>query len=283
MTLHTRQSRFLHYNAGAFVSQGEACLVDPGILDGEIAALVEELGDANVRSIVLTHNDWDHILGPEHLPPATIVAHAAYGHDLDVEGIRAQLGRLEQHAGVTRERPFEPPLPATTFTNELTLPVGDLELQLEHAPGHSENMLTIYEPGSGALWAADVLSDIEIPSVIDDLDGYEQTLARLAQLEIRTLVPGHGTPTEEPAEIQHRIDEDRAYLAELRATITEAIAAGRSLEETATACGGITLRRSEGDDEIHRLNVEKIYADLGGEADPEQVGYARAWKNMSRE
>jgi len=27
-----RQSRFLHYNAGAFVSNGETCLVDPGIL-----------------------------------------------------------------------------------------------------------------------------------------------------------------------------------------------------------------------------------------------------------
>ena len=258
----------MHYNAGAFVSEGEACLVDPGILAGEIVALPEELAGAEVRSIVLTHADWDHVLGPEHLPPATIVTHAAYERGLDAEGIRVQLGRLEQHAGVTREHAFEPPLPDKTFENEMTLRVGDLELQLEHAPGHSANMLTIHEPRSATLWAADVLSDVELP-VIDNLDSYERTLTRLAQLEIRTLVPGHGTPTEYPAEIRARIDEDRAYLAALRATITEAVVAGRPLEETMTACGRISLRRSEGDDETHRLNVEKIYADSGGDADPE--------------
>ena len=265
------------------MSEGEACLVDAGILASEIAALLDELSGAEVRSIVLTHADWDHVLGPEHLPPAHVVTHAAYAEDLDPDGIRVVLARLEQEAGVTRERSFEPPLPDETFAEEMTLRVGDLELQLEHAPGHSASMLTIYEPRSETLWAADVLSDIEIPSVIDDLNGYERTLSRLAQLEVRTLVPGHGTPTDDPAEIRRRIDEDRAYLAELRTVISEAVAAGRPLEETVTACGRISLRRSEDDDEIHRLNVEKIYADLGGDADPELIGYARAWKALTRE
>jgi hypothetical protein len=27
--------------------------------------------------------------------------------------------------------------------------------------------------------------------------------------------------------------------------------------------------------------VEKVYADLGGDADPEEVGYARAWKEQT--
>ena len=272
----------MHYNAGAFVSAGEACLVDPGILLDEIEALVRELDGAELRYIVLTHADWDHVLGPEHLPRTTIVAHAEYPDDLDLDGIRIVLGQLEDHAGVTREHAFEPPLPDETFEDEMTLLVGDLELQLTHAPGHSASMLTIYEPGSATLWAADVLSDVEIPSVIDDLDGYERTLARLAELEIRTLVVGHGTPTHNVGEIRQRLAEDRAYLADLRASVTEAVAAGRSLDDTVAACGRIALRRSEEDDGLHRLNVEKVYADRGGDADPEQVGYARVWKEMTR-
>jgi hypothetical protein len=32
----------------------------------------------------------------------------------------------------------------------------------------------------------------------------------------------------------------------------------------------------------HRPNVEKVYADLGGDTDPAQVGYARAWKEATR-
>ena len=32
----------------------------------------------------------------------------------------------------------------------------------------------------------------------------------------------------------------------------------------------------------HRLNVEKVYADLGGDANPDEVGFVRAWKEAVR-
>ena len=57
--------------------------------------------------------------------------------------------------------------------------------------------------------------------------------------------------------------------------------AGGSLEETVAAASSVSLRRADGDEELHRLNVEKAYADLGGDADPLEVGYARAWKEMT--
>ncbi len=226
----------MHYNAGAFVSAGEACLIDPGILLDEIEALVRELDGAELRSIVLTHADWDHVLGPEHLPRATIVAHAEYARDLDPDGIRVALGQLEQQAGVTREQAFEPPLPDETFEDG-----DDVAGRRPRAPAHA---------CSGSLGG--------------------------------TLVVGHGTPTDDEREIRRRLAEDRAYLADLRASVTEAVAAGRSLDDTVASCGRIALRRSEEDDGLHRLNVEKVYADRGGDADPEQVGYARVWKAGSR-
>src|SRR3970040_452634 len=99
MSLVTHQSRFMHYTAGAFVSSGKACLVDPGIAPDEIAALVRELEDAELSYIVLTHADWDHVLGPEHLPRATIVAHSAYEHGLHPEGLRVGPPPLENHPG----------------------------------------------------------------------------------------------------------------------------------------------------------------------------------------
>ena len=282
MSLVVHPSRFLHYNSGAFVSRGEACLVDPGILADEVDALVGEVEGAAIRYVVLTHADWDHVLGPEHVSASTVVAHEAYRDELDADRIRAALAELEEHAGVSRERSFEPPLPDITFGDETMLSVGDLELRLEHAPGHSASMLTVYEPASAALWAADVLSDVEIPSVIDDLAAYEGTLGRLAKLEIRTLVPGHGTPTSDLGEIARRIDEDRRYLAELRSAVADAVEAGRTLEEAVAACGRVSLRRAIEDETLHRLNVEKAYADLGGDADPGEVGFARAWKDATR-
>ena len=281
MTLVVRPSRYLHYSSGAFVSAGEACLVDPGILREEVDALVEDIGDAEVTSIVLTHADWDHVLGPEHAPPAPIVAHASYLEDLDVEGTRLMLAKLEADAGVTRRARFEPPLPTTSFDESLLLRVGELELRLEHAPGHARSMLTLYEPVSATLWASDVLSDVELPSVTDDLDRYERTLERVAALDVAALVPGHGNRTDDRTEIRRRIDEDRAYLARLRADVSDAVAAGRSLPDTVAACAAVGLTRSHDDALTHRLNVEKVYSDLGGDADPEKVGYARAWKELT--
>jgi glyoxylase-like metal-dependent hydrolase (beta-lactamase superfamily II) len=281
VTLVVQPSRYLHYNAGAFVSSGEACLADPGILREETEALVEAVGGAVISSIVLTHADWDHVLGPEHLPPVPIVAHASFTDDLDVEGTRRILAKLEQHAGATRTRAFEPPLPTKTFEDSLELRVGELELLLEHAPGHSRSMLTIYDPVHTTLWAADVLSDVELPSLIDDLEGYERTLEHIAALQVTTLVPGHGNRADDSSEITRRIDEDRAYLAALRADVSAAVAAGRSLDETVLACGSISFARSDDDAETHRLNVEKVYADLGGDADPDEVGYAQAWKEQT--
>jgi glyoxylase-like metal-dependent hydrolase (beta-lactamase superfamily II) len=279
--LVVRPSRYLHYNAGAFVSAGEACLVDPGITPVEVAALVEEVGAAELRYVVLTHADWDHVLGPEHLPATTIVAHARFADGIDRNGIRAELAGLEKHAGITRDTPFEPPVPDETFIDETTLALGDVELRLEHAPGHSASMLTIYEPASKTLWAADVLSDVEIPSVIDDLESYERTLSRIAELDIRTLVPGHGNATNDRSEIARRLDEDRTYLADLRESVALAVDGGATLEEAVATAATIPLRRSDGDHELHRLNTEKVYADLGGEADPSEVGFARVWKEAT--
>jgi glyoxylase-like metal-dependent hydrolase (beta-lactamase superfamily II) len=282
VSLVVRPSRYLHYNAGAFVSDGEACLVDPGILREEVEALVRDVGGAELRYVVLTHADWDHVLGPEHLPPSTIVAHGTYAEELDPDGIRAVLRQLEERAGVARDTPLDPPLPALTFDATLELTVGALELQLEHAPGHAESMLTVHEPREACLWAADVLSDVEIPIVVHDLASYERTLARIAKLDLRTLVPGHGTATSDGTEIRTRLDEDRRYLEQLRETVAHAVTAGRSLEETAALSTSIPLRRSEDDETTHRLNVEKVYADLGGDADPDEVGFRRAWKAATR-
>ena len=281
MTLVVEQSRYLRYNAGAFVSAGEACLVDPGILRDEVEALAAAAGGALVRAIVLTHADWDHVLGPQYLAPAPIVAHAAYADDLDPEGTRTMLAKLERHAGVTPTVEFQPPVPTTTFDEVLTLRVGDLELDLEHAPGHARSMLTLYDASTASLWAADVLSDVELPSIIDDLTTYERTLERIAALEIATLVPGHGDRTDDRRDIRRRLDEDRAYVAQLHADVSAAVDAGHSLEEAVSSCITIAVRRSDEDTETHRLNVEKVYADLGGDADPDQVGYARAWKQQT--
>jgi hypothetical protein len=114
--------------------------------------------------------------------------------------------------------------------------------------------------------------------VSDNLSAYEKTLAGLAEWDIKALVPGHGTFTTDVANIRGRIAEDRAYLAELRGRVEEAVRAGKSVSEAVAACESISYRLKERMTFYHRLNVESAYLELGGQADPKQIGWDRDWE-----
>jgi len=192
--------------------------------------------------------------------------------------IRQQIANWESENSIERpfERAFAIPIPDTVFAESTSLVVGDtLALELIHAPGHAADQLVVYHDETGTLWASDILSDLEIPFISHQLSAYERTLAMLSQREIRVLVPGHGNATSEPGEIRRRLSEDMAYLAEIRKLVEKALHQGKSVEESVALCAGMVYRKPEANRGQHRLNVESVYLELGGEADATRVGWGR--------
>jgi glyoxylase-like metal-dependent hydrolase (beta-lactamase superfamily II) len=259
-----------------FLSEGQACLIDPGYFPFEIEAIARFVAEqgAAPQAIILTHSHYDHVLGPAHFPGVQIVAQANY-----VAAVR-QYGDGIQRSAVAHakiERPFVIPQPDLTYEETMTLPVGDVTLHLAHTPGHAPDLSVVYHPESATLWAADMLSDFGVPSVIDDLSAYQRTLATIAPWEIRVLVPGHGQPTTDRGQIRTIFSQNIAYLAELRERVSQAIAQGKTAEETIASCADMRLW---GEDWVnnwaHPLNVGQVYLLLGGDADPAQVGWSRA-------
>jgi hydroxyacylglutathione hydrolase len=267
------------FNCGAFISAGRAALVDPGLRPEGIAVLTDLLAaeGAALERIIITHSHWDHILGPELLPPAPVLAHAAYRGELEQHrgGTLRQIARWDAHHKVERAAPFQPPMPDEEAADGHEIRLGAISLRLLHVPGHAADQLAIYEPGGGVLWAADILSDLEIPFVSHSLAAYEATLERLAGLEIRALAPGHGAPTDDPAEIARRLADDRAYLAELRGRVADVVAAGGAVAAAVASCAAMGFKHPEANAFQHRLNVESVYIELGGPADPDAVGWAQ--------
>ncbi len=271
-TLWLLPSRAMRYNAGLLASGGQVWLIDPGPHPDETAAAADlAAGLGAIARIVLTHSHWDHILGPERLPGAPTLAHELFAPTLErnSEGTLAMIARWEaRHGYHQRAAPFRPPQVDAEARDGDTARLGELELQLIHIPGHAADQLAVFEPASGALWAADTLSDAEIPFVSHSLAAYEAALAKLAALPIRALVPGHGAPSADPAEIRGRLDADRRYLAELRARVAR-------VEEAVAACADLVFREPAENAGPHRLNVESAYIELGGPADPDRVGWSQ--------
>jgi glyoxylase-like metal-dependent hydrolase (beta-lactamase superfamily II) len=276
-SLWVAQSRIYDTNSGIFLSAGQACLIDPGIYPDEIEVLIRFLEEQEVKAqvLVLTHSHWDHILGPERFPGVPVVAQESYLSEREIAGsrIRQDIARWEEHSGIERDEPFRFPQPDQVFAISTTLELGTLSLKLVHAPGHASDELVAYDLGSGALWAGDMLSDLEIPFVSDSLLAYERTLDTLTTWDIRLVVPGHGHPAVDPAEIEGRLTEDRNYLAELREGVTESLKAGESVKEAVVRCAKMHFRCPEENAGPHRLNVESVYLELGGAADPATVGW----------
>ena len=277
--LWVAQSRSMHLNTGVFLSRGGAVLVDPALYPEEledIRRFLDERGAAPT-TIVLTHWHWDHILGPERFPGVRVLAHEGY-----VSWVREHAADLvkpiadwESKTGVVRESPFVLPMPDVTVGAGGALQVGDISLKLLHVPGHSHDQLALYDPATRALWASDILSDLEIPFVSDNLAAYERTLDMLSGVDIQALVPGHGEPTTDPAEARRRLDEDRAYLAEMRARVARALADGLDMDATVLACEDVPYRNRDFNEFSHRLNVESIYMELGGVGDPAKEGWSQ--------
>lgn len=274
------QSRVYATNSGIFVDNGEAYLVDPGITPAELERIVAFVAtqQATIRGIVLTHAHWDHLLGPTRLPGTPVIAHAGYAavvaahHDDLVRQITAwQLGEGAEHPDV-----FALPSPDMTFDDHIRIHLSGYSLSAIAAPGHAPDALVLYEPVAGFLWAGDMLSDIEVPMVMDTFHHYRQTLEQLARFDIRVLVPGHGSATANDAEIQARIEHDRTYLASLEMCVASAVDQGASLCETVARCSDIGFVQPDSYPNAHRWNIEQAYLEVGGIASG-TVGWAQDW------
>ncbi|MGC9350221.1 MAG: MBL fold metallo-hydrolase [Anaerolineae bacterium] len=273
------QSSLYDTNSGIFLFGDAAFLVDPGVRPAELEGIAAFLAErrASVRAIVLTHAHWDHLLGPERFPQATVVAHDRYP-DV-IEEHRGDLRRqVMSWASGTRDAPFEPPLPDVTFADRLSLHLGSFELRVLFAPGHAPDHCVLYEPEAGLLWAGDMLSDREVPMPMDSFASYLHALDVLSAKQVDVLVPGHGSPTADPREIHRRFEQDRAYLQALQACVSSTVSDGADLDATLAACRDVPFAQPDTYPHAHRWNIEQAYLELGGEHVPDRpVGWAQDW------
>ena len=279
------QSRTYATNSGLLrADDGEIALVDPGIAPDEIAVLhAFATQQGRPHYLILTHAHWDHLLGAAAFPHATIVARRPYTGIIEAhaDDLRRQVARwaASQHRAAPD---FTPPRPTLAFAEALKLHVGCHTLHLLATPGHSADHLSLFDAGTGLLWAGDMLSDRELPCVQHDADAYLVSLQRLRALQAEYLVPGHGAVAESQAAIAARFERDIDYLHHLIGCVDEALQAGSDLAATLERCDFPLPLDDVANREAHRWNVESRYAQraahFGLPVPAEALGWQREWR-----
>lgn len=241
-------------------------LIDTGVKSPASRAVLEaafdELGLAleDVRRVVLTHHHGDHLGQAQSLRDAgaelEVWAHAdevaaiegwSVGSDEDIEATNALFREhgvpgdlLDRQAEMRRRwRTEDPPLCEATRVDRVVregdrIPFKAFELEVIHAPGHTEGHLLLHEHDSGTLFTGDHLMGDAVPftetRVLEGAPDPGDPLARRARFRgllayldsvrrlrsmgraFRTILPAHGGILASPA----RVIDDAILFYEVR-------------------------------------------------------------------
>jgi len=177
-------------NANTYLIKGsKTILIDPGhqhLLENVKDHLSKlTITPHDIDLVILTHGHPDHV---EAVRAFTNSRALIALHQAELDFIR----RLAPHYGAAMGiKEFEPQI----LLQEGELQVGNMTLQIIHAPGHSPGSICIYWPQEKALITGDVIFYQGLGRT--DLPGgngqtLKESIKRLARLEVEHLLPGHG-------------------------------------------------------------------------------------------
>ncbi|MGO9955697.1 MAG: MBL fold metallo-hydrolase [Solirubrobacteraceae bacterium] len=229
----------------------EGFVIDSPVYPEELRALPEVLAQADypVSGLLVTHGDWDHLLGRLAFPEASLGCAQS-----TADRLAAQLGDAQRRLRAFDAEHYVEGRPPLALAGVQALPVpgrlelgSERELELHAADGHTSDGVAFWLPWARTLICGDYLSPVEIPMLSPggSVSAYRATLRRLAPLVAAAewVIPGHGAP--QAAERARVIlGEDEAYLELLEAEPDDA-------EPPASRATSAQLR-------IHEDNLEAV-------------------------
>jgi glyoxylase-like metal-dependent hydrolase (beta-lactamase superfamily II) len=155
--IHIKAFTFSPISENTYVlynDEGKAIIIDPGCyFPAEQETLKNFLTDTGLTPVQLlnTHCHLDHVFGNKWV-------HETYGLELYIQPNEAQMLELAPVSGERWGLPFQNYNGPIHFLSDGdTLILGDTEIQVILAPGHSPGSICFYLPSQGDLIGGDVL------------------------------------------------------------------------------------------------------------------------------
>lgn len=160
------------------------------------------LKPSDIELLINTHCHFDHAGGDRDF---VVAGCEAAIHELEAELLR------EGDQTITLTENFAERLEPIEVARELRegdrVKLGELTLEVLHTPGHTLGGICLYEPRQRLLFSGDTvfcggIGRVDLPT--GDAEAMLKSLRRLARLEVRKLLPGHGPVAEESADVHVR-------------------------------------------------------------------------------
>ena len=269
-------------NVGAIVGADTILAIEaratPFMARRWIEVLRAEVSDLMFGDLVLTHYHAVRTLGARAFGATRIIAHENTRALVDERGIEdwaSEQGRMprlfagaESIPGLTH--------PTLTFTDSLTLDLGNRHVELRHlGQGHTSGDIVVWLPEERILFAGDLVEAEAAPYMGDSYPGAWSTgtLDAVVALEARQLVGGRGAAVRDDA-VGAAIEDTRAFIRTTLEETREVRGAGGSLKDAFEAVHAALAPRYAGFpifEHTMPFNVQRTWDELDG------IEHPRIW------
>ncbi len=216
-------------NMTAFIGPDGALLVDSGFEEaaGQVKSILSTLGNSDIKYIINTHSDYDHIAGNRSLREhALIIAHTNCRDQM--------LKYIEPSFDLPFDKKiFEEGMPMITADDRLTLYFNNQEIHIiPLLGGHTDEDIIIYFENEGVACLGDMIFPDSFPvvkienggSVQKLLENIDTLIYRFSEDDI--LIVGHGRDMK-----SGELKEYRKMIVETVEIVSNAMKAGKCVEE----------------------------------------------------
>jgi glyoxylase-like metal-dependent hydrolase (beta-lactamase superfamily II) len=233
-------------NTGIVVGDDAVMVIDTQatpVMAQDVIRRIREVTSKPIRYVVLSHYHAVRVLGAAAYEPEQIIA-SRDTYDLIVERGEADMkSEIERFPRLFRAVESVPGLtwPTLVFEKRLTLWLGKLQVELlQLGRGHTKGDTVVWLPQEKILFSGDLVEYGATPYTGDAyLSEWPATLDAIAALKPAKLVPGRGASLQTPEAVRAGLDETRAFVSEMFASVKRGAGAGKDLravyEETYAA------------------------------------------------
>jgi glyoxylase-like metal-dependent hydrolase (beta-lactamase superfamily II) len=203
----------------------------------DVIRRIREVTDKPIRYVLLTHYHAVRVLGASAYGAEHIIA-SEDTRDLIVErgeqDKASEIGRFPRLFNNVESVPPGMTWPTMTFRGKMTVWLGKLEVQImQLGRGHTKGDTVLWLPKEKTLFSGDLVEFGATPYAGDAyFTDWPGTLDVIAALKPEQLVPGRGAALRTPADVKAGLDQTRAFISELYASVKAGAAAGHDLRAT---------------------------------------------------
>lgn len=224
-------------NTGVVIGDDSVMIMDARatpVAAQELIDAVRGVTDKPIKYVVLSHYHAVRVLGASAYEADHIIA-SAMTRDLIVErGQQDFESEVQRFPRLFQAVESVPGLtwPTLTFTDRMTLYMGEREVRLMHlGRGHTKGDIVAWLPAEKVCFSGDLVEFGATPYAGDAYPSeWPATLENLRALGAEKMVPGRGDALTSPDLVNRAIDETKAFVSTLAKVVKDGVQAGEDLK-----------------------------------------------------